>query len=239
MSDLASSLFDLVDRIAVASSVPEVWDAYLSTSAQVGLGFGVACYMPVVKTAPFEIVAEAMPADWWATYSKMGLAEGVLIADRARVSKTSFTWHMRDWDETSLSPIQKSWYQNNIRHNILGGLNILDHARGEDMLLVICGPDGQLYNHDRLALNFAGLEALGRLRELGVAHPVQFGLSHRERECLQWVAAGKTDKEIGMILSLSEKTVNVYVERAKTKCGVATRAQAIVMAMRRGAIGSG
>jgi DNA-binding CsgD family transcriptional regulator len=60
--------------------------------------------------------------------------------------------------------------------------------------------------------------------------------SRRERECLQWYAAGKSEWEIGEILSISEKTANTYLERAKQKFGVATRKQAIVAALRNGVI---
>lgn len=71
-----------------------------------------------------------------------------------------------------------------------------------------------------------------RLREVGVPTPTaHFQLSQRETECLQWAARGKTDWEIGQILSLSEKTVNIYIERAKAKYGARSRAQAIALAM--------
>lgn len=55
-------------------------------------------------------------------------------------------------------------------------------------------------------------------------------LTPREKECLQWVAAGKTDWEISSILSIAERTVHTHVESAKTKLGVNTRVQAVVKA---------
>jgi len=87
---------------------------------------------------------------------------------------------------------------------------------------------------DIRALHYAGLEALMRMHELGLhGGDVRLPpLSPRERECLQWIVAGKSDWEIGQILSISEKTVNTHVERAKHKLGVTTRAQVIVAALR-------
>ncbi len=61
-------------------------------------------------------------------------------------------------------------------------------------------------------------------------------VSGRESQVLRWVAAGKSDWEIGQILRISEKTVNFHVENAKRKLGVATRIQAVVAAMREGLI---
>ncbi|MCJ9427490.1 LuxR family transcriptional regulator [Kordiimonas marina] len=55
-------------------------------------------------------------------------------------------------------------------------------------------------------------------------------LTTRERECLEWVAAGKTDWEISAILSIAERTVHNHVESAKVKLGVHTRVQAVVKA---------
>jgi LuxR family quorum sensing-dependent transcriptional regulator len=49
-------------------------------------------------------------------------------------------------------------------------------------------------------------------------------LSWREAECVYWVCLGKSDEEIGAILSISRKTANHHVESAKAKLGVASRA---------------
>lgn len=53
-------------------------------------------------------------------------------------------------------------------------------------------------------------------------------LTSREAEITRWMAAGKSDWEIGQILRISSKTVNFHAENIKRKCGVATRVQAVV-----------
>jgi DNA-binding CsgD family transcriptional regulator len=53
-------------------------------------------------------------------------------------------------------------------------------------------------------------------------------LTPREAEISRWLAAGKSDWEIGQILDISAKTVNYHVENIKKKCGVATRTQAVL-----------
>jgi DNA-binding CsgD family transcriptional regulator len=55
-------------------------------------------------------------------------------------------------------------------------------------------------------------------------------LSCRERECLGWVAAGKTTDEVATILGLSQETVRVYIKRAMRKLGATTRSQAVARA---------
>lgn len=49
-------------------------------------------------------------------------------------------------------------------------------------------------------------------------------LTWREAECVYWVCLGKSDEEIGRILSISKKTANHHVESAKQKLGVPSRA---------------
>ncbi len=61
-------------------------------------------------------------------------------------------------------------------------------------------------------------------------------LTRRERECLTWVAAGKTDWEISQILAIAEPTVHEYVQNALTKLKATTRAQAVAVAIYTGEI---
>ena len=234
MAILAAAVFDLVDRIAAAPTVSGVWDAYLGATKLVGLPFGAAAFYPLDAQEPPRVIADALPENWLQDYRDQELAKGDLLTPRARQSQTSFEWRMTDWDREALTGSQRRWYDHNIETGLLGGLIIKDLRRGENMVLLVCGHDGILETHDRLALYFAGQEAMLRLREMAV--PDYATLSRRERECLQWAAAGKTDWEISRILSLSDKTVNIYIERAKAKFGANTRAQAIVMALQGGLI---
>jgi DNA-binding CsgD family transcriptional regulator len=61
-------------------------------------------------------------------------------------------------------------------------------------------------------------------------------LTTRELECLRWTALGKTDAEIGTILSISARTARFHIENAKRKLGVSTRIQAVAEALKLRAI---
>jgi LuxR family transcriptional regulator, activator of conjugal transfer of Ti plasmids len=56
-------------------------------------------------------------------------------------------------------------------------------------------------------------------------------LSRRERECLTWVARGKTYVEIGLILGLSFASVKTHLDKARYKLNSASLAQATAVAM--------
>jgi len=61
-------------------------------------------------------------------------------------------------------------------------------------------------------------------------------LTRREREIMQWVAIGKSDEEIGQILSIATATVTQHVENAKRKLDALRRTYAVVQAIRLGEI---
>jgi len=67
--------------------------------------------------------------------------------------------------------------------------------------------------------------------------PVQ--LTHREVQCLKWAAAGKTDAEISIIMSISVPTVRFHMTNAARKLNVTGRSQAIYRAATLGFVGGG
>jgi len=57
-----------------------------------------------------------------------------------------------------------------------------------------------------------------------------FGLSSREAQVLSWVSQGKTNKDIGVILELSPRTVQKHLEHIYQKVGVESRTAAAAKA---------
>ena len=55
-------------------------------------------------------------------------------------------------------------------------------------------------------------------------------LSAREREVLDWVAAGKTNAQAAAILGLSVRTVHKHLEHVYVKLGVEGRTAAVMRA---------
>jgi two-component system nitrate/nitrite response regulator NarL len=66
-----------------------------------------------------------------------------------------------------------------------------------------------------------------------VAQPADV-LSPREREILQWLAKGGSNKEIARDLELAESTVKIHVQHILRKLGLNSRVQAAVWAIENG-----
>lgn len=59
-----------------------------------------------------------------------------------------------------------------------------------------------------------------------------FALTAREAEVLLWIARGKTNREIAIILSMSPRTVNKHLEQVFRKLGVENRTSAAALALK-------
>jgi DNA-binding CsgD family transcriptional regulator len=84
----------------------------------------------------------------------------------------------------------------------------------------------------------AGKEASSLVRgvvgEAPVARADTFGLSRREREVLALIAEGRTNREIGERLFISQKTVGVHVGNILSKLRVSGQVEAAAVSIRLG-----
>ncbi|MEQ9495761.1 MAG: LuxR C-terminal-related transcriptional regulator [Deltaproteobacteria bacterium] len=78
----------------------------------------------------------------------------------------------------------------------------------------------------RVALAFAH----ERIRRT-VSPPESARITPRERECLQWLAAGDQLKQIAMRLGISYATVEFHLRNARRRLGAITREQALARAL--------
>lgn len=91
----------------------------------------------------------------------------------------------------------------------------------------ISGRGDTLYN---------SLKILDAVKDANPLKQPSIQLSQRERQCLEWCAAGKTAEETAIITKLSVHTVESYVRSATRKLGAVNRMQAVARAIRLNAI---
>ena len=81
--------------------------------------------------------------------------------------------------------------------------------------------------HEARSIQMAGLLLTERLMEFAVPSDELPKLTDRERDCLAFVADGRTDWEIAMLLGISESTARFHLNNARRKLGAVNRAQAV------------
>jgi DNA-binding NarL/FixJ family response regulator len=139
--------------------------------------------------------------------------------DSAR-SLLSSTGADSEWIEHQLSIQISSWLTHDPEKNTTYGLQGLDKplqirflgrlSPGEYLM--------RLMDDDELRIRAA-------LRD-------QFSLTAREAEVLHWLSRGKTNREIGQILSMSPRTVNKHLEGVFRKLNVENRTSATMVCLR-------
>lgn len=107
---------------------------------------------------------------------------------------------------------------------------------GETSAVILSGPTFEPSPDVRPILHLASVyfSSVGRDLMLQPQPDGACPLTERQRECLRWVMDGKSDWEIGEILTISERTAHNHIEAAKRLLEVGTRTQAVVQAWRRG-----
>jgi LuxR family transcriptional regulator, quorum-sensing system regulator BjaR1 len=172
-----------------------------------------------------------MPERWHYLYARRNhLSKDMGIA-RASKQSTPFRWSdaFAGADDSARQVLNDA-NEFGLRDGLMVPIHLPD---GSVHGVSIATANYDLSPQDERALHMASLYLHARMTVLRApaSPPPAHNLTPRERECLQWVAAGKTDWEISQILSISEQTVHGYVQNAMTKLSARTRAQAVATAM--------
>ncbi|MGK6321364.1 LuxR family transcriptional regulator [Sphingomonas sp. DT-204] len=80
---------------------------------------------------------------------------------------------------------------------------------------------------------FEGARRIWRMRAPPIELPL---LTDRQRDCLLWVARGKSDWEVSRILGISEETVVRHVKQARERYGVQKRTSLLMLALMDGTL---
>jgi len=233
-------VFDWIDRLEEFKSADETWLSFLSFARRYGFSYGAIIDLPNPKRgAAKNVLSLTWPDAWRKRY-----AAGKYLGRDPSVRALAHTREPYTWTE-GLKFDDYSRAERNIvfearDYGLHSGFVVpIAGIRTGTAVVSIAGDENELSRRDRAELHFAAIYAQACIRALApdkcrdVDRPC---LSLRERECLEWAAMGKSDWEIGEILSISARTAGSHIERAKQKYGVATRIQAVVIALQCGSI---
>ncbi len=142
-------------------------------------------------------------------------------------------------DEADIRPIDASLPCNmasSMREHGYGSLICQNLPVGDAVFIAAyCATDDASMSTEEAELaQMRAIYALGQ--RLKTKQAATSPLSVRERECLSWVAEGKTTEEVALILGVSANTINAYVAKAIQKVAATNRAMAIATAIRTGMI---
>lgn len=227
---------DFVSILDGAESKQAASDLFRSFIENFGFTRSIVMKIPEVGDAPADCVElNTFPAEWIEHYYQSGYHRLDPVMRNLTRGAGAFSWSDALGAVAAGEPERRIYHEAR-EFKLSDGLVVPIVERGGSTGLVsLAGDDVDLAEVPRNALNLASVyfhNTLSRLHR--AAQEEKMSLTDREFECLKWVAEGKSDWEIGQILSISQKTVNYHIENAKRKFGVGTRVQAVVAALRTG-----
>ncbi|WP_414132009.1 helix-turn-helix transcriptional regulator [Rhizobium jaguaris] len=177
------------------------------------------------------------PAELLATYDQEGLMTNSPVLRRLRNSTLPFiheTTASTNRDDGRAQLITALFERFRMTRCIYLPTHDASGLRGA----VSLAGDRELFTPEEIKdLCYVALYVFDRLAEIrNMDIRVTDALTDREIDCLNWTAAGKTSAEIAEILTLSEHTVNHYLNRATKKLDTVNRTQAVAKALRVGLI---
>ena len=229
-------LGDFIERTLAASDTAGLLVELKQALRHWGFPHLACCSMGESEKDGIAVIDVDYPTQWCQHYfdrNYVAIDPTVIRAAQARIPYR--------WDQLGeLTPSQRRFFSEAGEAGLRHGITVPIH-----------GPAGEVF----LASVATGDDSIDHLRSLSVAnvlvtqaHSVLVGMRHpgaptapvsltgRERECLIWSARGKSSWDIGMILSISENTVNFHLKNAMAKLKASTRVLAIVKAIRMGLI---
>ena len=184
---------------------------------------------------PAPAVLIDYPLDWQRHYFDSDYVSTDPIVSRAPLARVPFAWNqLRD-----LTPVNRRMFNEAKEIGLRNGVAVSIHGpAGEVFVTSIVTPYAEVraerdLHAVNLLVNQFHTAYLGLVEPTG---PEPVMLTLRERECLLWSARGKSSWDIGIILSISENTVNFHLKNAMAKLEAGSRIMAIVKAIRYGLI---
>lgn len=175
------------------------------------------------------------PSELLTEFDQANLLQSSPVLQRLRQSTLPFRYAMADIAHERGSSVSLSLFQ---RFGMLEGAVFPTHdLAGSRGAVGFSGEAVDFSPQQMMELAYLATHIYQRLAEIRAIDVRSVDtLTDREIDCLNWTAAGKTSAEIADILSLSEHTVNHYLNRATKKLEAVNRTQAVAKSLRLGLI---
>ncbi len=230
--------FEYIERIQTVCEPAPIQDAFVAAISALGItNFALLEITPDPDTFGRGVIGDTMPDGWKQRYFEQRYAETDPCVIEIMTNPEPFLWS-EALGKSSADKLQRRIFHEATEFCLNEGMCIPIYGPRRYMAFAtLAGMHLDLTPASRAAFHVMALYTHNRLMKLAQAGQCPLpGLTRREANCLQWVAQGKTDWEIGEILNISERTAHWYIESAKRKLGVATRVQAVVRAVVSGLI---
>ncbi|OJT99062.1 MAG: LuxR family transcriptional regulator [Rhizobium sp. 63-7] len=214
--------------------------AFMNAMSRVRMAFGFShatvMKMPVpadILIAPL-ILETTLPQQFVQEYDRHHLLRECTAVARLKTSLMPQSWSVTEALERTNRQPSAAMLSLSSRYDL--SMGILFSVIGLDGQRLVTRYDGTRLRPSQSEINELGMlsvQAVESYNELRRRENAKGQiLSERELEVVRWTAQGKTSVEIGQILSLSDHTVNAYLNNAIKKLDCVNRTQLVAKAIR-------
>ena len=166
------------------------------------------------------------PGEWVEYYDAHSLGASDPVHRASHVTNLAFAWS-RIPELIALTDLDRSILAKGGHNGIGDGFTVPAHIPGESHgSCTFANPIGIPLPEEQLPIALLigqyAFDAARRLWQVRPREPVSL-LTQRQKECVTWVAAGKTDWEIAQILGIAEDTVADHLKHARDRYGGGNR----------------
>lgn len=232
---LERAAFDFVESVSYVDNLTELSKKVEAFLKNLGGDYfiGGQIIFPGGALRPVSLFANHQH-DWFEFYRKnhLMLEDPALHFVKRPVQPFTWSWVNKTFDLTA----GERFVMNEPRNfKISDGLVVPIHGPGGSVATVsMAGQHIQTGAREvaavQMTMTAAYNQALHITRLFETARPSK--LTTRQRECLNWVQHGKSNRDIAAILGISVGTVKDHIDAAKETFGVGSRIEAVIAAHR-------
>lgn len=232
-----------VEAVTNARTMEDVWPIHCAAMAE--FGFNRLLY-GMTRTSAGEsygnkedfLILTNMSEEYTGPFIDQGMFKHAPMMRWVLTSTGGQSWNWPRKNAIDLSVKEKEVLAFNDIHDIRSGYSV--SFKGVDprsVAAIALIADGSVSQEECDAMwekHGASIVAMNNVLHLKImqlpGHSVRKELTHRQRESLEWVGKGKTTQDIGIIMGLTQATVEKHLRLARESLDVETTAQAVVKA---------
>ena len=233
----------LLELIECCTNSDELTDALVEATLQMGFyKFALTHHVDLISTNPGAIRIHNYPDKWVDHYDRNALVFRDPVHRASHVTSIGFTWN-RLPDMVYLTPADQRMLDLGREQGIGNGFTVPAHVPGEahGSVSFVVETGSPLPDETLPIAQLVGVFAFEAARRLCLPRGYRPAhryprLTDRQRDCVLWVALGKSDGEIATILGLSRETVTEHVGQACQRYDVNKRTSLITRTLFDGTI---
>jgi|SRR4051812_19770754 len=231
-----------VDDVSSADSEAELRAILTEITREMGFAhFALSHHVDLSRSTEPAIRIHNYPEEWERYYDRQHLGRTDPVHRACQMTAVGFAWSqlpkMIPLTRRDLAVLEAA-----ARQGLGTGFTVPAHVPGEvNGSCSFATARGRTLQAESLAtaqlvgaFAFEAARRLAKRERQKLSDPARF--SERERDCLIWVARGKSDSEIATILGISPETVHQYMKQARANYDAVSRSQLVAHALFSGTI---